>query len=213
MEAHNSQVRMIHIITPRLMPTITFYLTSTHQLPSSGSAKIHSGPLTVKFFNTSTTETHAAHNGTEAERNQEDRTRKYKYIYTFIFHEMREDDRWCYVNCAMSSGHNPDKHFNYPPAFAAASRKYIIIREFWAGLMNAAQQVEYGAGNILVHADFVQDKYCGSYICLSNSNNMKKKKFRILGSEPGFNIAFSSISGNLVIPDDWVFDFLLKYKA
>jgi hypothetical protein len=93
-----------------------------------------------------------------------------------------------------------------------ASRKYIIIRECYCSVMNGNVQVEFPVGNILLHADFVQDRYCGSYACLSNSPNMKKKKFRIIGNEAGFNITFSTIGGNKIIPTSYVFDFLLKYE-
>jgi hypothetical protein len=112
----------------------------------------------------------------------------------------------------MSSQHNKDNHFKYPQAFVSASKKYIIVREVWAGVMNGQIQVEYPVGNLLFHADFVQDKFLGSYVCLTNSPNMKKKKFRIVGGDLGFNVAFSTIAGNNLIPDSWVFDFLLKWQ-
>jgi hypothetical protein len=79
--------------------------------------------------------------------------------------------------------------------------------------MNGNVRVDLPVGNILIHADFVQDRYCGSYVCISNSPNMKKKKFRIVGSELGFNIAFTNIDGAKIRPDSYLFDILLKWQA
>jgi hypothetical protein len=101
--------------------------------------------------------------------------------------------------------------FKLPQEFIMATRKFIIIRECYATVMNPHKPENQEVGNICLHASFVWE-YPSQYCCLVNSQSMKKKCFEFLGSSTDFVIQFRTLDGAIVQPESYLFDFVLKYQ-
>jgi hypothetical protein len=120
-------------------------------------------------------------------------------------------DGYHWRNCYMSSKTNPDCRFEYPEEFLLAKRKFIIVREAFATLMNSHVPQNYQVGDITLHASFCWEtpsRYC----CLVNSQNMKKKCFEVLGEPQSFEIEFRTIDGARIYPESYLFDYCLKWQ-
>jgi hypothetical protein len=111
----------------------------------------------------------------------------------------------------MSSKTNPDCVFNYPEEFLLAKRKFIIVREAFATIMNSHIPHNYKVGDIYLAASFVWE-YSSRYCCLVNSQNMKKKTFEVFGEPQSFSIEFRTIDGTRIYPESYLFDYCLKWQ-
>jgi hypothetical protein len=118
----------------------------------------------------------------------------------------------------MTSTTHPDGRFVYPSDWMnAKGPKYIIIRESFACTMNPHSDNdpnggEHAVGNISTHASFVWEPYNDQYVCITNSESMKKKRFEVISSAMEFSIWFTTIDGTRFVPSNWLFDFLLRFK-
>jgi hypothetical protein len=119
---------------------------------------------------------------------------------------------WNFENCVATKRENPGNRFRFPDEFINAHERYIIVREARAIIQNAHSPSNSLVGDLLLHATFAKEPYCDKYICIVNDPNMKKKKFKYVFKDQGFQIFFTSFDGLIIEPIDYVFDFLLKWR-
>jgi hypothetical protein len=115
-------------------------------------------------------------------------------------------------NCCMTSRTHPTMTYELPASFQMASERYIIVRECFATIRNAHMLRDGVPANVSLHASFPWEGDNNGYVCIANHQNAKKKCFQILDSSSGFAIWFAITTGERVQVDDYIFDFLLKYR-
>jgi hypothetical protein len=111
----------------------------------------------------------------------------------------------------MNQTTHPKLRYVFPEEFLRAKRKFIIIRECFATIMNSHRPQNFQVGDVAMHSSFMWE-YANQYCCLVNSQNMKKKCFEVLGESPEFVIEFRTIDGVRIQPDTYLFDFCLKMQ-
>jgi hypothetical protein len=120
-------------------------------------------------------------------------------------------DGLIYRNCVMSQATHPKLRYVFPEEFLRAKRKFIIIRECFATVMNSHRPQSFQVGDVAMHASFCWET-ANQYCCLVNSQMMKKKVFEVLGESPEFVIDFRTIDGVRIPTDNYLFDFCLKFQ-
>jgi hypothetical protein len=97
----------------------------------------------------------------------------------------------------------------FPIEFTSSkNRKYIVVQHCRC-IYN-----EYLTGDIQVHADFIQrNHYLDYFACFTNTIMTKYKKFEFIGSQPGFTIWFTNMSGEDMTDrvSNFVLELLLIY--
>jgi hypothetical protein len=121
-------------------------------------------------------------------------------------------DEYTFMNCVMTRQFNPDNTFTLPDAFVNATEKYIMVREVWCAVQNGHLPLNQPSDDVLLFASFVDDLTSHSYVALCNSLAMKKKKFRVKFKDHAFVIKFKTIDGIDIYPEEYLFDFLLRFK-
>jgi hypothetical protein len=125
----------------------------------------------------------------------------------------RERGEYSWRNRAITQTINPDFIFKFAAELCNVSERWTNIRECYAGIMNDQhQEAEFPAHDILFQADFVEHRYPGSDVCLCNSSNMKKKRFRYVFEDREFH--FASLLSLLMVhlPSSFLFDFALMWR-
>jgi hypothetical protein len=119
---------------------------------------------------------------------------------------------YTYMNCVMTRQFNPDNTFTLPDAFVNAAEKWLIMRECWCSVQNGHLPINQSADDIRLHASCVDDLTSHNYVALCNSVAMKKKKFRVKFKDHTFTIRFKTIDGLDIHPEQYIMDFLLKFR-
>jgi hypothetical protein len=119
---------------------------------------------------------------------------------------------WTYINAIVSREFNPDGVFWFPEAYCRAKEKYIIIREIYTTAYNPHIPQSEPVDNLMLYADFVDENEAHNYVALSNSPNMRKKKYQIKSRAQCFRIWFKTIDGHDFWPETYLFDILLKFR-
>jgi hypothetical protein len=126
-----------------------------------------------------------------------------------VFDEMSD---YQYVNIMMSPYYNPTKTLQLPDAFVNATERWIIIRECWASVQNGHLPIGIPADDVLLYGSWVDDPQSHNYVCLCNSSNSKKKRFRVRFKDQQIRIWFKNIDGLNIEPSQYIVDMLLKFK-
>lgn len=101
---------------------------------------------------------------------------------------------------------------DFPPEFISArGKKYISVRLCWATVDN------YLVGDLCLHADFIKrDAYLDHFVNIVNVINGGDKPDKYEYPEctsKSFNIWFTDLKGNKIIPDTFILKLLLTYET
>jgi hypothetical protein len=121
-------------------------------------------------------------------------------------------EEWTHIKAIVSREFNPDCEFWFPEAFSRAKEKYIIIREIYTTAYNPHIPQSEPVDNLMLYSDFVDENEAHHYVALSNSPNMRKKKYHITSRSMSFKIWFKTIDGHDFFPETYLFDILLKFR-
>ncbi len=71
---------------------------------------------------------------------------------------------------------------------------------------------DYLVGDIEMHASFIQrDGYCDNFVCFTNTQLTKYKKYQITGSKPSFIVWFTDMNGKHVNVQNFKLELMLEY--
>jgi hypothetical protein len=112
----------------------------------------------------------------------------------------------------MTRQFNLDNMFTLADAFVNATEKWLIVREVWCSVQNGHLPINQPADDVLMYASFVDDLTAHNYVALCNSVAMKKKRFHVKYKDHSFVIQFKTIDGLIIYPEQYIFDFLLKWR-